>query len=352
VQVVVVTYVRDARGGAPDRVHGLISAFQARGDDVTTFDLPVRKPVYAPRHLPLWYLRPSTKWRRDAERIFRSADIVVASLLGAAHACLAVSHERLGYTLIYDAHNDECRLAFQTMSPRMARQVCRMEDRVVTGVDVVWAAGALDTLSLSTRHPGAHIINLPNGVGDMPDLGSQTIDPARLFTYGSWTYGPNVAALGVLASTPTLALGTFTVFGTLDARLRSQLEAQAAASQPNLRWHFPGYEQDWTKMAGTGAVALIPLWSGGGTKLRVVQLAAMGVPMVATPEAVSGLPEWFRREVALAATPDALIATAMAYDQPSAASRRRLQRRVRSELSWRSLLQQALESSGLGDGTQ
>ena len=346
-RVAIVTYDRSAQGGAPDRVNGLIGAFQSRSDDLVVIDLPVRKPVYAPRHLPLWYLRPSASWRRNVAATISKMDLVIASRLGAANALLASKPCRSDAIFVYDAHNDETRLAGQIESTRTTRLIRRMEDRAIAGVDIVWVAGSLDAKSLGERHPHTPIINLPNGVGPLPDLSHYPLTPSRLFTYGSWAYPPNAAGLQTLAATPCNAHAVLSVFGDVPRALQAQLAASANACQPHMTWQFMGYEPDWHRMAGSGSVAIIPLWAGGGTKVRAAQLAAMGVPMVVTKEAVSGLPAWFELNTVVATSPGELLERAVAYVESSPLARRRLQERVRSDLSWNYLLGRALAESAL-----
>lgn len=343
----IVTYDRSARGGAPERANGLISAFESRGDDVVVVDLPVRKPVYAPRHLPLWYLRPSATWRRNAADTFLNADLVVASRLAAAYALLSIERRPSGAVFVYDAHNDETRLAAQIEGARTTRLIRRMEDRAIGGFDVVWAAGTLDAASLARRHPQARIVNLPNGVGNLPDLSHNAVNNGRLFTYGSWTYPPNAAGLRALAAASTSTHAALTVFGAVPTSLRATLTQSAEEHQQHITWRFAGYEPNWQRMAGTGEVAIIPLWSGGGTKLRAAQLAAMGVPMVVTSEALSGLPDWFAEDIVVASGPRELIEYASGYAEASPLARRRLQERVRAELSWSTLLNAAIASSDM-----
>ena len=214
------------------------------------------------------------------------------------------------------------------------------------GADVVWVAGLRDAESLAKRHPQARIVNVPNGVGALPDLSDQPVTSSRLFAYGSWTYPPNAAGLRALAAAPTSTSCMLTVFGDVPKSLQADVENSAQATQPHIAWRFAGYEPDWQRMAGTGDVAIIPLWAGGGTKLRAVQLAAMGAPMVVTAEALSGLPPWFAVDTVVASSALDLIELAAAYvDFPAA--RRRLQKRVQAELSWSAILCGVLAETGV-----
>ncbi len=58
-------------------------------------------------------------------------------------------------------------------------------------------------------------------------------------------------------------------------------------SQKNV--HLTGYVDDVRKLIAMSAVALAPLQSGGGTRLKVLEAMALGVPVVATGKGAEGL---------------------------------------------------------------
>lgn len=58
-------------------------------------------------------------------------------------------------------------------------------------------------------------------------------------------------------------------------------------SQKNIR--LTGYVDDVRQWIATSTVALAPLWSGGGTRLKILEAMAIGVPVVATSKGAEGL---------------------------------------------------------------
>jgi glycosyltransferase involved in cell wall biosynthesis len=50
-----------------------------------------------------------------------------------------------------------------------------------------------------------------------------------------------------------------------------------------------GYVDDIKSLIASSAVALAPLWSGGGTRLKILEAMALGTPVVATSKGAEGL---------------------------------------------------------------
>jgi polysaccharide biosynthesis protein PslH len=57
-----------------------------------------------------------------------------------------------------------------------------------------------------------------------------------------------------------------------------------------LNWHFSGYVDDIRPHVAGAAACIIPLRVGGGTRIKVYEAMAMGVPVVSTRLGVEGLP--------------------------------------------------------------
>jgi glycosyltransferase involved in cell wall biosynthesis len=58
---------------------------------------------------------------------------------------------------------------------------------------------------------------------------------------------------------------------------------------PDQRITFGGYAADIAMLHASAAMFVAPLRFGGGSKLKVMEAMASSLPVVATPEAVSGL---------------------------------------------------------------
>jgi hypothetical protein len=220
-----------------------------------------------------------------------------------------------------------------------------MEDAAVRASDLVWMAGEVDRASLAARYADKTVVNVPNGVEPMPDLSLEIRGGRSAFTYGSWEYEPNRRGLLSLATASVTSMGEFHVFGKVSVRTRHQVEELVRINQPHVKWFFRGFEPEFRNMVRTGGgVGIVPVWQGAGTKLRTVQLAAMGIPVCLTDEALSGLPSWFREHVRVENDPGQLLATALEGSADGATSARELRDLVNERLSWEPLVRAAVDA--------
>ena len=333
--------------GAAARVAGLDWGLRQLGHEVDrlTLEPDTRLRRRRPRR-PWWWFHVTHSWRREFICRAASADVLIASYLPVAYECarlVDVLPRRLG--VVYDAHNAEERLAAQMGSHR-ARAIGAMEAATIETFGTIWVAGSLDTEVLSKRYPTAHFIDVPNGVGDLPLLTPPPDTGPGAFSYGSWGYAPNALGLRALASARTARSGAVNIFGRSSRQLAASVRRRARRAQPALDWRFHGFEPSFQRMVDiAGGPAVIPIWRGGGTKLRTVEIAAMGVPIYATPEAVSGLPEWIGEGIALEQDPERLIERALGPRNGEWDRARDLATAVRDSLNWPRLIEHALSQT-------
>jgi glycosyltransferase involved in cell wall biosynthesis len=89
---------------------------------------------------------------------------------------------------------------------------------------------------------------------------------------------------------------------------------------PRLLWQ--GYVPDLRSVQAESAAFLAPLRFGGGSKLKVLEAMAAGLPLISTPEGLSGLSVSDRVEVRVGANPAALAdAIVQTVSEPDAARR-------------------------------
>jgi hypothetical protein len=339
----------DRARGAGDRVLGIIEGLKASGGEVERMILsPLRGPHRRLAASPWWYYKATSAWSAELKNASAAADVVVASRLPVAACVLDALGPSAPAPVVYDAHNDEAALFREIASGRRSREVERMQSEVVSAAAVVWAAGDRDAAMLESRYPGSRITELPNGVSR--DVGIARVEPVpgRAFTFGTWAYAPNRDGLQRLTSSGCAARGTLFVFGHMPRRVRRRAERTVSASQSGPAWRFAGFAESVEAMVervrGPG---IVPVWFGSGTKLRVVQLAARGIPAYVTTEAESGLPGWLARELQSEDDPSALLEAALTAQPEAWANARRIAQRVVSELSWEVVVAKALADSRL-----
>jgi hypothetical protein len=106
--------------------------------------------------------------------------------------------------------------------------------------------------------------------------------------------------LSTLSYTPNWD-GLLQFLGAADDRLRRGgytvrvVGADASAKQVDLLKTFPyvdyrGYVEHLDDACAGVAVGVVPVWAGAGVKLKTLTLMGLGVPLVATPVALEGIP--------------------------------------------------------------
>ncbi|MGH9399810.1 MAG: glycosyltransferase [Thermoanaerobaculia bacterium] len=220
-----------------------------------------------------------------------------------------------------------------------APRVRALEKSLLLRADGVSCVSQRDAEAFSRLVPGARPDCVSNGV----DLDRYLFRPEpaaaeRVFFVGDLSWAPNAEGVAWLARTvwPILAgERPQAVVEVLGRRAPADLLALADA-----RFTFAGDGGDTRPHWREAAVAVVPLLAGGGTRLKILEAAACGVPVVSTSVGAEGLclvngeeillcdhPEQFARAVAgLLADPDA-------RRRQAAAARSRVER----EYGWRSI---------------
>lgn len=191
------------------------------------------------------------------------------------------------------------------------------EQDAVRSVDGIVAVSDHDRQWLERHAPGTPIALVPNGV-DVDYFQPQPAPKVNSVVFtGAMNYPPNVDAVLWFAEAilPRLRqrlpeLG-FTIVGS-----RPLPEVEALARLPGVR--VTGRVDDIRPYIAEALAFVVPLRSGGGTRLKILQAMAMASPVVATTLGAEGLevadgtdiliaddPDAFARQVlALAASPD------------------------------------------------
>jgi glycosyltransferase involved in cell wall biosynthesis len=161
-----------------------------------------------------------------------------------------------------------------------------------------------------------------------------------VFFVGDLTWPPNVEGIRWFVSEVWPILSRLRPQARVEilGRGEGSLRTLARRGPPGLS--FLGEGADTRPLWRRAAVAIVPLLTGGGTRLKILEAAACGVPVVATPVGAEGLDFADGPEIAIAsAAPEFAAAIARLLADPGA---RRLQataarRRVESHYGWEAI---------------
>jgi sugar transferase (PEP-CTERM/EpsH1 system associated) len=225
--------------------------------------------------------------------------------------------------LVLNAHNVESVLftrmatthpspGYSLMARWQAGKVRRAEQAVFTAFDRVLATSAADAREVARLSPLTPVSVVPNGV-DVDAYRPEERPPsgARMVFVGALDWIPNIDAVVLFAeqvlprirrARPDVA---FSVVGRDPSpRIRERLRP--------LGVEFTGTVPDVRPYVREAALVVVPLRIGSGTRLKILEAWAMGKAVLSTSLGAEGLPAEDGANIALADTPDALAARALA----------------------------------------
>ncbi|MGI9659589.1 MAG: glycosyltransferase [Gaiellaceae bacterium] len=222
-----------------------------------------------------------------------------------------------------------------------ARRFRRYGERVLPRFDLLVAVSESDRSEISQLLPAATEV-IPNGVSTrafMP-LPHESEGDGLLFT-GTLSHPPNEEGIlwfvrevwaRIVEARPET---TLTIVGRDPPRT-----VHALASEPGIR--VVGSVPDVTPFFRDAAVALVPLLSGGGTRLKLLEALAFSRATVSTRVGAEGLDVQHGRQVVLADSPDdfARATLALLADRP---------RRIELATAGRELVERTYDWDAIGD---
>jgi len=192
-----------------------------------------------------------------------------------------------------------------------AARMKRTEARLCARMNLVLAIHEAEAAELRTLAPATRVEVVPIGV-----------DPAR-FGERAPAAPPTVLVTGAFGWAPNLhGLSRFLEHGWPELRRRAprtrlrvvgrDLPVARLATMAGDRAELVGYVERIEPEFARAALLLVPLWSGAGARVKIVEALMAGTPVVSTPLGAEGLGLSDGREVVLAESPAELARAAAA----------------------------------------
>jgi glycosyltransferase involved in cell wall biosynthesis len=162
--------------------------------------------------------------------------------------------------------------------------------RSLPSFDACTVVSAQEKLNVAAAAPGASAVRIvPNAVAAHAyDSDIESPQPASLIFPGALTYDANL-------------LGARWFLASVFPKLREQIPAvhlritgsHAGVDLTPLQIHpgceFTGYVPDIRPVIAQSLVTVVPLQTGGGTRLKILESMALGTPVVSTSKGAEGL---------------------------------------------------------------
>src|SRR4029078_2442609 len=144
---------------------------------------------------------------------------------------------------------------------------------------------------------------VPNGVDRKSLKQKNELRPGRLIYPGSVTYSANLEAVRFFAGEilPLIKRArpaTFLVTGSTGSVDVADLSADGSVP-------FKGRVADIAHLIARCSVCVVPLRTGGGTRLKILEAMALGTPVVTTTKGAEGLSVVHGENILIADSPDA-----------------------------------------------
>lgn len=259
---------------------------------------------------------------------------------------------------VVDTHNIDSlvlrRYAPQMSAPRAwyarmsAGKLARHESRAFRDADLVWVCSEEERDHLAGLVPAARVVVIPNGVDTA--LFSPVVDPpmrGRLVFFGRLDYFPNADAVVFFAREILPLIRQHVPHAELVVAGPGAGSELRGMAERTTGLRLVGPLADLRPLIASAEAVVVPLRSGGGTRLKILEALAMAKAVVSTSLGAEGLALRSGREAFIADLPEAfaravveVLRDADARDRVGSAGRDR----VRESYDWSGIETRMLSS--------
>jgi polysaccharide biosynthesis protein PslH len=234
-------------------------------------------------------------------------DVIVLSQI---YMASAIPREALSRT-VYDSHNVHGKKLTESfgaanrllrgMGSLVARKVSAQERFVLREARTTIACSVADERAFRDLDPEARTEVIENGALLDTAPRRELSKCGRLLFFASLDYRSNVDALRFFIEDVVPHLD-----GSIEVVVAGSNASPAALqviSAAGTRIDYRGYVEDAKALVASATVVIVPLLTGGGTRLKVLEAMGSGIPIVSTSKGVEGIPVTHGHHALIADTP-------------------------------------------------
>ncbi|MBV9749969.1 MAG: glycosyltransferase [Acetobacteraceae bacterium] len=243
-----------------------------------------------------YYYTGPEQLARVAESLARGPDLVLASRLLAMRAFMRTGMRPPRLFLDLDDIEHKARLRAALAPPFWPGKalytthippIILAERRAVRMAEAAFVCSELDRRYLRRLGMGRNVEVVPNGLPVPPEPAPPAPDPTVLFL-GTYGYQPNCdAADRLIRQIWPLVRAKVPEARLLIAGKGPEQIASFRSAPPGVT--FTGFVDDLDQLYAGSRVVACPITAGGGTRLKLVEAASYGRPMVSTRVGAEGL---------------------------------------------------------------
>jgi glycosyltransferase involved in cell wall biosynthesis len=238
-------------------------------------------------------------------------DTIILENLFTTNAIKTIRKYAKTATIIYDAHNVDSNLAETAMvtpgiSSKHLNGIWKAESTLYKNVDALLTCSENDRSDFlkMNEHKLSKATVISNGVtiGHMYDEGVKQVVPEYILFCGAlWT--------------PPNSEGLFWFYKNIWTRIKSifpllkllivgsgQLPTRYGELYKDTSLVFTGSVEDVKPLYNKASIAIVPLLSGSGTRLKILEAMSLGLPVISTPKGAEGIDYVDEKDILIAET--------------------------------------------------
>jgi glycosyltransferase involved in cell wall biosynthesis len=168
---------------------------------------------------------------------------------------------------------------------KLARDLKKYEEKTLQTVDKLLSISSTDTLFFATLVKSEKVSTIPVSL----EQNTRAIDDSlqSIFFVGSMNWYPNVEAVKILIE--KIFPKVRSVLPKVELHLAGSFMHDLFSSQPNKGIFNHGYVENIDRFMTSNGIMVLPILSGSGVRIKILEAMALGVPIITFPEGASGV---------------------------------------------------------------